>query len=739
MLKAKAMNLKPVALTSPELGFTNCAYLSPGNYQNMLMMNGNRKPLYIMVKTAIYIAEPDPKLTNDQIALGKYQRIYLKVAFTDVLEVTLYTPNPELENRLSFLSWDIEVGVATSSQRIEADDKEIDKLLRKLFIGQYFAPGQQIVFDYQGFTLLFSTTKTQLIDIGVQTKAQLQNGSGQLVEETEIELNVKPNPNFALKGVLAKAHSLFRPDFKFEDMGVGGLDKEIYDIFRRAFASRRFPPSVLAKYGITHIKGLLLYGPPGTGKTLIARQLAKVLKSKEPKIVNGPELFDKYVGETERKIRELFTDAINDEKKLGPQSQLHIVIFDEFDAICKKRGTINNGTGVNDSAVNMLLSMIDGVNALNNILVIGMTNRKDMIDEAILRPGRFEVHVEVSLPDEKGRVQILSIHTKTMRTNKLLGEDVHLDKLAKLLKNYTGAEIEAVVKSAASHAFARTNNLMDFTKEPTLNEDSKVEFQDFVKAIEEVKPQFGVDTDKFESLLRNGLVDFGPRFQKNKDILCKLINQLKYGNSQLISVLLEGESGSGKSALAAWAALESDFPYVKLVSPETFVGHNEVGKLDAIVKIFNDAYRSEFSLILLDEIERIMEYVHIGPRFSNSVLQALMVLIKKVPTKLGHKLLVVGTTSQASVLKELDLLQSFNAVINMPTLTDPNEVLSVLSKTKCEATDMAKIAKSIPRITIKRLLLLMDMATQGGEALTYERFISCYDDLGQENGYSNGY
>jgi len=384
--------------------------------------------------------------------------------------------------------------------------------------------------------------------------------------------------------------------------------------------------------------------------------------------------------------------------------------------------------------VNMLLSMIDGVNALNNILVIGMTNRKDMIDDAILRPGRFEVHVEVSLPDEKGRSQILSIHTKVMASNKLLGADVDLNHLAKLLKNYTGAEIEAIVKSAASHAFARTNNLMDFTKEVTLNEDSKVEMQDFMKAIDEVKPQFGVDTDKFEALMRNGLVDFGPKFQKNKDIIGKVINQMKHGSSQLVSILLEGEAGSGKSAFAAWSALESEFPFVKLISPETFVGHSELGKLDAIVKVFNDAYRSQFSLVVLDEIERIMEYVNIGPRFSNQILQALMVLVKKVPTKADHKILVIGTTSQASVLKDLDLLNCFNVIVNMPVLSESNELLSVLSKFKSEPVELAKIAKSIPKITIKKLLMLIDMTTQGGQSLTYENFITCYDECG-DSGY----
>lgn len=103
--------------------------------------------------------------------------------------------------------------------------------------------------------------------------------------------------------------AIFQSNFKIEEMGIGGLDAELTNIFRRAFASRRFPPSVIDKFGIKHVKGILLYGPPGTGKTLIARQLAKCLKAKELKIVNGPEIFSKYVGESEENIRKLFVGA----------------------------------------------------------------------------------------------------------------------------------------------------------------------------------------------------------------------------------------------------------------------------------------------------------------------------------------------------------------------------------------------------------------------------------------------
>lgn len=128
------------------------------------------------------------------------------------------------------------------------------------------------------------------------------------------------------------------------------------------------------------------------------------------------------MGEAEKNIRDLFQEAITEQREMGEDSQLHILIFDEIDAICKQRGTTNNGTNVNDSVVNQLLSMIDGVDSLNNILVIGMTNRKDLMDEALLRPGRFEVHVEVSLPDESGRHSIFLIHTDQMKKNNLLSK-----------------------------------------------------------------------------------------------------------------------------------------------------------------------------------------------------------------------------------------------------------------------------------------------------------------------------
>merc|ERR1712159_530647 len=134
----------------------------------------------------------------------------------------------------------------------------------------------------------------------------------------------------------------------------------------------------------------------------------------------------KYVGQSEENVRASFADAEAEYKQKGDDSELHIIIFDEIDAVCKSRGSVNSGTGGHDSIVNQLLTKIDGVDALNNILLIGMTNRKDMLDEAILRPGRLEVHIEIGLPDEAGRAQILSIHTARMRKANYLAKDVNL-------------------------------------------------------------------------------------------------------------------------------------------------------------------------------------------------------------------------------------------------------------------------------------------------------------------------
>lgn len=161
---------------------------------------------------------------------------------------------------------------------------------------------------------------------------------------------------------------------------------------------------------------------------------------------------------------------------------------------------------------------MDGVDQLNNILIIGMTNRLDMIDEALLRPGRLEVHMEISLPDERGRLQILNIHTAKMRTNGVMDSDVDLLELAQLTKNFSGAEINGLVKSATSFAFSRHVQVGTLAGVSDDIEDLRVNRDDFMNALEEVQPAFGVSKEELEQVVQNGIIHFSPLIDVSRRI-----------------------------------------------------------------------------------------------------------------------------------------------------------------------------------------------------------------------------
>ena len=519
--------------------------------------------------------------------------------------------------------------------------------------------------------------------------------------------------------------SIINPNWDFEDLGIGGLDNEFNAIFRRAFASRVFPIDVIEQLGIKHVRGILLYGPPGTGKTLMARQIGKMLNAREPKIVNGPQILDKYVGESEANIRRLFEDAEMEFKRVGNNSGLHIIIFDEIDAICKARGSVAGASGVHDTVVNQLLSKMDGVESLNNILVIGMTNRRDMIDEALLRPGRMEVQLEISLPDEHGRVQILNIHTALLRKFGKLGPDVKLAEVAKLTKHFSGAEHEGLVRAAQSTAM---NRLVKASSKVEVDPDALqklcVSRNDFLHALEnDVKPAFGTSQEEIEQLIQKGIIHWGPPVQHILEDGDFLIKQVKDPHSSgLVTVLIEGAPKTGKTALSAKLASVSGFPFVKLCSPDTMVGYTETAKCHMIRKVFDDAYKSQFSCIIVDNVERLLDYAAIGPRYSNLVLQALLVLLNKEPPK-GRKLLVICTTSRKQIMDELELSSAFTATLHCANLNHPEQVITVLNAMANDSDPQSftreerqRIAQRINNVKIhvgiKRLLNYMDMARQ---------------------------
>lgn len=250
-----------------------------------------------------------------------------------------------------------------------------------------------------------------------------------------------------------------------EKAGIGGLPKGTADVLKRAFISRTIDPEKAKSLGIRHCRGILLYGPPGTGKTLIARRLGQLLGCASVRVVNGPELTNKYIGETERMIRELFEVPGGDTKSSsskGGNGELHMVILDEMDAMFKARGS-GLSSQYADSWVNQMLAKMDGVESCDNIIFIGLTNRKELIDSALLRAGRFGVHIEVSEPSQEGREEIFKIHTAKLRDNNHLSSDVDLHELSsdRLSGGFTGADIEAVVGDAIMKAMIRDGGSAD--------------------------------------------------------------------------------------------------------------------------------------------------------------------------------------------------------------------------------------------------------------------------------------
>lgn len=377
------------------------------------------------------------------------------------------------------------------------------------------------------------------------------------------------------------------------------------------------------------------------------------------------------------------------------------------------------------------------MNALTNILLIGMTNRKDLLDEALLRPGRLEVQIEIGLPDEKGRLQILRIKTAEAQENSFMAPDVDLVAIAQRTKNFSGAELEGLMKSAVSFALSRQVDATDLGK--AVDEESiKVTMADFERALVEVVPAFGASTATLERCRLNGIIPTGPRFEHLRKTAGLLVGQLRTSEkTPLLTLLLEGVSGAGKTALAATLAIDSGFPFVKMLSAESMVGWSETSKCQQLAKIFDDAYKSPVSIILLDDIERLLEYVSIGPRFSNVVLQALLVLLKRTPPE-GHKLLVIGTSSEARVLDEMAVTAVFNVVLNVPVL-DGDDTRRVLHHEDAFAPEDVESALALldSEMPIKRLLMLLEMARQSGGddesraggRITFTQFAAAMADL----------
>jgi len=285
-----------------------------------------------------------------------------------------------------------------------------------------------------------------------------------IVTKSDFKEALKEVQPSALREVLVQV-----PDIKWDD--IGGLESAKQELQEAVEWPLKYPES-FEKFGVRPPRGVLIYGPPGTGKTLLAKAVANESDANFI-AVKGPELLSKWVGESEKGVREVFRKA----RQTAPT----VIFFDEIDSIASTRGGSSTDSGVTQRVVNQLLTEIDGLEELQDVAVIAATNRVDIIDPALTRPGRFDRHVKVDDPDENARVAIFKVHTAKMP----LADDVDLEVLAKRTEGFVGADIEAVCREAVM-----------LTLRESL-ESEKVDMKHFKEAMKKVKPKTEADLSHY--------------------------------------------------------------------------------------------------------------------------------------------------------------------------------------------------------------------------------------------------
>ncbi|AFL67056.1 CDC48 family AAA ATPase [Desulfurococcus amylolyticus] len=391
------------------------------------------------------------------------------------------------------------------------------------------------------------------------------------------------------------------PRVTFEDIGgLGNIIDKIREMIEIPLKYRK----VFRKLGIEPPKGILLYGPPGTGKTLLAKALANEVNAYFVTI-NGPEIMSKYYGESEQRLREIFKLAKKKSRK-NPA----IIFIDEIDAIAPKRDEVVGE--VERRVVAQLLALMDGLESRGNVIVIAATNRPNALDPALRRPGRFDREIEIPMPDKKGRLEILKIHTRRLRELGILSEDVDLNKLAEITHGYTGADLAALVKEAVLHAIRRQIPL-DQPSEWPLPDDLltsiKITFEDFLFAYRSIVPsglrEIHVEVPDVRWSDIGGLEEVKRSLRENVELPLRYPEIYeRYGIKPPRGVLLYGPPGCGKTLLAKAVATESGANFIAVKGPEImskWVGESE----RAIREIFRKARLYAPVVIFFDEIDAI--------------------------------------------------------------------------------------------------------------------------------------
>lgn len=490
------------------------------------------------------------------------------------------------------------------------------------------------------------------------------------------------NINLKNEGVLKKDSRV-----TYED--IGGLEKQIQRIREMIELPLKYP-EIFNRLGIEAPKGLLLFGPPGTGKTLIARAVAGETDAYFIH-VNGPEIINKFYGESEARLREIFDQA----SRNAPS----IIFLDEIDAISPKRESVNGD--VEKRVVAQLLALMDGIKDRGQVIVIGATNIPNAIDPALRRPGRFDREIEIGIPDQRGRLQILQVYTRDMP----LDANVDLPKLAELTHGYVGADLQSLCREAAMAALRKFFPQIDFS---TLNipypviEKLKVTMEDFYSSFHEIEPS--AIREVIVEIPNISFDDIGGLDEVKKTIIKSIIwpEQYKeayqyYGCKAPKGILFHGAPGTGKTLFAKAIASLNNANFISVKGPELlskWVGESEKGLRD----IFKKAKQAAPCIIFFDEVDSL-----VPTRGRNSDSSTTERMICQMLTEIDgieelNGVLVIGATNRLDMVDpallrpgRFDLLLEFKA----PDFKDRISIFEIGLKAKpiAEDVDLSVLAK----------------------------------------------
>jgi transitional endoplasmic reticulum ATPase len=445
----------------------------------------------------------------------------------------------------------------------------------------------------------------------------------------------------------------------YED--VGGIGQQLLKV-REMIELPLKHPELFRRLGIDPPKGVLLHGPPGTGKTMIAKAVATEVNA-HFKSINGPEIISKYYGESEKQLREIFDEAADN----APA----IVFIDEIDSICPKREDVTGE--VERRVVAQMLTLMDGMQGRDNVVVIGATNRRDALDPALRRPGRFDREIEIGVPDREGRSEIMDVHTRQMP----IADDFDISWVLDNTYGFVGADLAALVRESAMRALRRYLPEIDLDEEtlpPEVLEKMEVCMDDFKEAIRDIEPsalrEIYVEVPEVGWSEVGGLQEVKDRLKESVEWpLTKPELFEHFGIKPPRGIVLFGAPGTGKTLLAKAIANEAQANFISIKGPELiskWVGESE----RAIREIFKKAKQSAPSIIFLDEFESIASMrsggsASEGSDVGNRVVNQLLASMDGVESLDG--VIIVAATNRPEMIDPA-LLRSgrFERVLHVP-------------------------------------------------------------------------